>query len=208
MDRKHFEPNKRSSFTLESGKLIIADPFLLGYPEEIEDKICAKIRDQKDGEYGSVTYLSRGVIYYYPEDSSWNVYRTERGLSIVNDNEGEDRVMKKICEKNLPEKTKKKELREKGFLFETDSNACVLFIGDQRVFGLDESEFQFQRELRNLDELAKHDKWSERFYNDQRRSLLRHHREYALERHQHLAEIKPGKYSCRIRQNGIGINLL
>ena len=168
MNIKDVRLSGENSFTLESGRLLVADAYYLGYSNEVLDEI---------GKQGSntrkrVVYIPNGAIYTYPEDSLWNVYRKENGLWIARQNS--DAVERDIHKKHfgpagfmLPfsdeefaerdEKLKaiNQDLKNNGFLFWASTDICTLLLGDQRIFGLDENEFDFSHQLDRHEEIIR-----------------------------------------------------
>lgn len=214
MDLVDVQSTGKKSFILESGRLLITDPYYSGYSESIQSEIIDK-RGQR-----AVTYFPKGVSYYYPEDSSWNIYRTEKGLWVALNNRNHDSIERSVNKKifgsqiepwftsKSKEQQKNREMKKRGFLFSASTDVCTLLLGDQEVFGITENEFVFAH---NLEFLFEEERLRPRpgvDYSQQIKSIEDGLRDSAKRNHQNIVKMIPGEYSCRSKPNGLEVNLL
>jgi hypothetical protein len=131
MDKKYFEPKSLKEFSVDSGSLIIADPFDLGYSGTLQNYLN-KIRGTDGKKFLDssfpFTLLEFGTIYY---NFSYSFPGAgEDGLFGVS--KKKDSVL--VQDLDYPETIE--EL--KGKLFEASLDLCCLLIGDAKIFGQSE----------------------------------------------------------------------
>ena len=131
MNKEHFKPRSLKEFKVDSGNLIISDPFYLGYPEVLQDYLD-KIRGTVNGKNRldpsfPFTMFESGALYY--------------NYSYADPGAGEDglfSVSKKKESILVQDLETPKAIKIKGELFKASLDLCCLLIGDAKIFGQSE----------------------------------------------------------------------
>lgn len=145
MDKNNFEPNKETRFKVTSGKLIVADPNKIGYPQDLTDKL-REIQPLVANRF-FITF-PYGLFYYTVDteycgtDCMVGVFY-EGGDIIIQRNDC--LVLKKTSprmgmfnERVVDAKTYQK---LKNPIFEAAVDSCNLLIGDAEKYSLPESDW-------------------------------------------------------------------
>lgn len=161
MSLDNFEFTDTQTFRVESGKLLIADPYILGYPREESSGDIAAIHNLIHKKYvqkstkkdtrPDIIMMPYGFIVNDDTDGLWNVYQNENGLAIVDSRK--DSVRNKIFRgtysisfdkesRDKYERAKKEHIRA-GFCFSAGVDLCTLLVGDADKFTVPISERQF-----------------------------------------------------------------
>src|SRR3989344_8295022 len=157
MSLDNFEFTDTKEFRVASGKLLIADPYYLGYPhEKLVDKWNAlqkavhERREIRTDTRPDILMLSFGFIVDDYTDGLWNVYQNKNGLTIVASERDsvERRIFRGVYsisfEKKYRDKLEKakEEHKREEFLFRAGVDLCTLLIGDAEKFIVPISERQ------------------------------------------------------------------
>jgi len=131
MTLENFISSEIKQFRIDSGNVLIADPYMLGYPFEFEETIdrLAETGGHPGTECPFLTFMPHGFLIVDDTDGIWNVYREEQGFQLVGRQPS-----------NEDEMTKLKDYRGKEFLLNASVDTCNLLIGDAERFVTMETE--------------------------------------------------------------------
>lgn len=157
MALEDFRLSRRETFRVESGKLLFADPFNLGYADaELQQRILSLKKEHKEVTPHAIM-MPYGFLLDDFTDAGWNLYRLGGRIESVDDNmDGvKERIFRRfynnLCKDAKEERERAYErLREKGFRFSIPIDQATMFVGDAGKFCVDPSK----REIRDYNDYA------------------------------------------------------
>ncbi len=125
----HFKPSDKADFNVNSGRLLIADPYHLGYSRSIETLLEQHKRTL--GKNKPVIAFDNGLLYYtltkdgYGTDGFFNVYFDNGQIKIKLDDDPDEALR-----------------TSDNPIFTALVDNCCLLIGDAGIYSVDESQWQ------------------------------------------------------------------